>query len=118
MKAVDAMVESWKLNWEAPIHPDDSFHEVGSFDLLVLMGITRQLPALMESNPKFKEDWIKDCSDTCFEIDEAPPQDAESRKFSLMQHQLRTDVLHNLNKDPASEPVIQMLVGAKFTLVN
>ena len=116
--AVDTMVKEWKSNWDSPTRPDDSFHEVGSFDLLVLMGITNQLPGLMESDPKFKEAWIKDCSNTCFEIDEAPPRDAESKKFSLMQHQLRTDVLHNLKRDPASEPVIQMLVSANFTLVN
>jgi hypothetical protein len=35
-----------------------------------------------------------------------------------MQLWLRNDVLDNLKKEPAAEPVFKMLTEAKFTLVD
>jgi hypothetical protein len=40
------------------------------------------------------------------------------RHFIIMQLRLRNDVLDNLKKEPASEPVIQMLQNARFRLVD
>ena len=66
----------------------------------------------MESDSRFVKDWIADCSYTCFHIA------SDSGRYILMQLQLRNDVLDHLKKEPASEPVLEMLADAKFTLVD
>ncbi|MGA3345460.1 MAG: hypothetical protein ABSC76_11380 [Terracidiphilus sp.] len=117
LKAADAMAASWKRLWDEDEPYDVVFHETGAFDLLVLMGITHQLPAPMADDLKFTQMWIEDCTDTCFTIWGVPENAADEHRLA-MELRLRNDVLDNLKKEPASEPVVQMLLDARFRLVD
>ena len=117
MKAADTMAAAWKLFWDDDDPYDAVFHESGAIDLLALMGITRQIPAPMVSDPKFARMWMDACNDSCFTINNDMEIPA-GRHFIIMQLRLRNDVLDNLKKEPASEPVIQMLQNARFRLVD
>jgi len=116
MKAVDAMAVDWKLLWEDE-GTDTIFFEQGATDLLALMGITHQMPAPMVNDPKFTQMWMEACSETCFTISGDMEKPAGQR-YIIMQLRLRNDVLDNLKKEPASEPVLQMLGDARFRLVD
>ncbi|MGD0294214.1 MAG: hypothetical protein ABSB30_10190 [Terracidiphilus sp.] len=116
-KAADAMATSWKLLWDEDPPYNAVFHETGAFDLLVLMGITHQLPTPMVDDPKFTQMWIGDCRESCFTI-WGVPEDASAEHGLAMEFRLRNEVLDNLKKEPASEPVIQMLWDARFRLVD
>jgi hypothetical protein len=115
--AADAMVAAWKRLWDRETPDNAVFHEIGSFDLLALLGVTHELPALMRTDAKFTSDWIADCTYTCFHFG-GDPADLAQGKYILMQLRLRNNVLDNLKKEPAAEPVIKMLEDAKFTLVD
>ncbi len=117
LKAADAMAASWKLLWDDDEQYDTIFHEYGAIELLALMGITHQLPAPMVDDLKFTQMWIEECNDTCFTIssDLAKPV---GQHYIIMQLRLRNDVLDNLKKESASEPVIQMLWDARYRLVD
>jgi hypothetical protein len=117
LKAADAMAAAWKRLWDEDEPYDVEFHETGAFDLLVLMGITHQLPTPMADDFKFTQTWIEDCTDTCFTI-WGVPEDAAAEHRLAMELRLRNDVLENLKKEPASEPVVQMLWDARFKLVD
>jgi len=116
MKAADAMAADWKLLWEDE-WTDTIFFEQGGTDLLALMGITHQMPAPMVNDPKFTQMWMEACSETCFTIWGDLEKPAGQHNI-IMQLRLRNDVLDNLKKEPASEPVIQMLQDARFRLVD
>jgi len=116
-KAANAMARSWKQLWDEDEPFDVEFHETGAFDLLVLLGITHQLPAPMVDDPKFKEMWVEECSEKCFTI-WGVPEDAAGEHRLAMELRLRNDVLDNLKKEPASEPVTQMLWDARYRLVD
>jgi hypothetical protein len=118
MKAADAMAASWKLLWDDVNEVyDTEFYEYGSIELLGIMGITHQIPAPMVDDPKFTQMWMEACNDTCFTIgsDLTKPM---GQRYIIMQLRLRNDVLENLKKEPASEPVVQMLQDARFRLVG
>ena len=115
--AADAMVVAWKRLWDRDLPYNAAFHETGSFDLLALMGITHELPAPMRTDVKFTGEWVENCSYVCFHID-YDPASARNGRAVLMQLWLRNDVLDNLKKEPAAEPVFMMLAEAKFTLVD
>ena len=118
MKAADAMAASWKLLWDdTEENYDTLFYEEGSIDLLALMGITHQLPAPMVDDPKFTQMWIEACNNTCFTIGSDLTKPA-GQHYIIMQLSLRNDVLDNLKKEPASEPVVHMLFDARFRLVD
>jgi len=116
MEAADAMAADWKLLWDDE-WTDTIFFEQGGTDLLALMGITHQMPAPMVNDPKFTQMWMEACSETCFTIWSDLEKPAGQRCI-IMQLRLRNDVLDNLKKEPASEPVIQMLQDARFRLVD
>jgi hypothetical protein len=116
MNAADAMAADWKLLWEDK-WTDTIFYEQGPTDLLALMGITHQMPAPMVNDPKFTQMWMEACKETCFTIGSDMEKPAGQR-YIIMQLRLRNDVLDNLKKEPASEPVIQMLQDAQFRLVD
>jgi hypothetical protein len=115
--AADEMAVAWKRLWDRDTPFNAAFHESGSFDLLALMGVTHELPAPMRTDANFTKDWIEDCSNACFRLD-YDRASAASGRYTLMQLWLRNDVLDNLNKEPAGEPVFKMLMDAKFTLVD
>jgi hypothetical protein len=115
--AADSMTVAWKRLWDRETPDNAVFHEIGSFDLLALLGVTHELPALMRTDAKFTSDWIADCSYTCFHFG-GDPADLAQGKYILMQLRLRNNVLDNLKKEPAAEPVFKMLEDAKFTLVD
>jgi len=118
MKAADAMAASWKLLWDdTEENYDTLFYEDGSIDLLALMGITHQLPGPMADDPKFTQMWIEACNNTCFTIGSDLTKPA-GQHYTIMQLRLRNDVLDNLKKEPASEPIVQMLQDARFRLVD
>jgi hypothetical protein len=116
MKAADAMSADWKLLWEDE-GTDTTFFELGATDLLALMGITHQMPAPMVNDPKFTQMWMEACSETCFTIG-SDMEKPMGQRYIIMQLRLRNEVLDNLKKEPASEPVIQMLQDARFRLVD
>jgi hypothetical protein len=112
------MAASWKLLWDdAEENYDAVFFEDGPIDLLALMGITQELPAPMVDGPKFTKVWIEACNNTCFTINSDLTKPAGQR-YIIMQLRLRNDVLGNLKKEPASEPIVQMLQNARFRLVD
>ncbi len=115
--AADAMVVAWRRLWDRDTPFNAVFHESGSIDLLALLGVTHELPTLMRTDAQFTNDWIKDCSYACFHLNYEPGLSASGR-FTLMQLWLRNDVLDNLKKEPAAEPVLKMLSDATFTLVD
>jgi len=116
LKAADAMAADWKLLWDDE-RTDTIFYEYGATDLLALMGITHQMPAPMVNDPKFTQMWMEACTETCFTIGSDLEKPAGQR-YIIMQLRLRNEVLGNLKKEPASEPVIQMLQDARFRLVD
>ena len=111
------MVSAWKRLWDRDTPYNAAFHERGQFDLLALLGVTHEIPALMRSDPKFLSAWIEGCSNVCFDLSSDLNSPASGR-YTLMQLWLRNDVLDNLKKEPAAEPVLKMLTDAKFTLVD
>jgi hypothetical protein len=118
IKAADAMAASLKRLWDdVDENYDTAFYELGPIDLLALMGITHQLPAPMVDDPKFTQMWMDACNNTCFTIrsDLTKPR---GQHYIIMQLRLRNDVLDNLKKEPASEPVVQMLQDARFRQVD
>ena len=116
-RAANLMVARWRAVWERGTPFNAAFHEEGAFDLLVLLGITQQMPEVMARDPKFLHAWLADCSYTCFHLGGDPADPAQGKSI-LMQLRLRNDVLDNLKEEPAAEPVIKMLADAKFTLVD
>lgn len=117
MAAADEMVKRWRALWDRQDPYNAEFHETGAFDLLALLGVAHELPAAMANDPEFVKEWIDDCNYSCFHLGGDPSDPADGR-FILMQLQLRNDVLDHLKKEPASEPVLDMLMDAKFTLVD
>jgi len=117
LKAADAMAASWKLLWDDDKQYDTIFHEDGAIELLALMGITHQLPAPMVDDPKFTQMWMEKCNDTCFTIRSDLTKPA-GQHYIIMQLRLRNDVFDHLKKEPASEPVLQMLWSARYRLVD
>jgi hypothetical protein len=116
-KAADDMATAWKTLWNEDNPYNATFHETGAFDLLVLMGITHQLPAPMATDPKLTQTWIDACNNSCFTIFGDPAKLGDQRNI-LMQLGLRNDVLRDLRNEPASESVVQMLQDAQFRLVD
>jgi hypothetical protein len=117
MNAADAMAASWKLLWDEGEPYNAVFHENGAIELLALMGITHQMPTPMVDDPKFTQMWIDGCNDTCFRISSDLEKPA-GQHYIIMQLRLRNDVFDHLKKEPASEPVLQMLWDARFRLVD
>jgi hypothetical protein len=115
--AADMMVKQWKVLWDRDEPFNAAFHEEGALELLELMGLTHELPALMRTDPSFTREWIESCSYVCFHLG-YDGKSADSGRNTLMQLWLRNDVLDNLKKEPAAEPVFKMLEDAKFTLVD
>ena len=116
MAAVDTMVKRWKAVWYRDDPYDAAFHETSASDLLELIGLTHELPAQMVSDPAFTKDWVKACADTCFTIWGVPADPAEEHGLA-MRLWLRNDLLDNLKREPASKPVIKMLVEARYRLI-
>jgi hypothetical protein len=117
LKAADSMADSWKLLWDEDEPYDTIFHEYGAIELLALMGITHQLPEPMVDDLKFTQMWMEECNNTCFTIS-SDMDDPAGQRYIIMQLRLRNDVFDNLKKEPASEPVIQMLWDARYRLVD
>jgi hypothetical protein len=117
LKAVDSMVAAWKLFWDEDPPFSAEFHEQGASDLLVLMGITRELPKQMRDDPEFVLTWIERCKDSCFTI-WGDPANRKDQAGILLQLQLWGDVLHHLKQEPATEPIFDMLRSAQFRMVD
>jgi hypothetical protein len=115
--AADAMAVAWKRLWDRDMPYNAAFHERGQFDLLALLGVTHELPALMRTDPTFTSEWIKGCSNACFTISPNPDSQTNGHP-TWLELGLRDDLLDNLKKEPAAEPVFKMLRNAKFTLVD
>jgi hypothetical protein len=116
-KAANEMTIAWKNAWDNTAPYYSTFHEIGAFDLLALMGITHEFPGPLASDPSLRGTWIENCRDNCFHLD-GNPLDPSDGRFMLMQLWLRNDVLDNLKREPAAEPVLKMLRDAKFSLVD
>ena len=115
--AADAMVRTWKLHWDEDPPFDTVFHERGASDLLSLMAFTHEMPAQMAGDPAFVKMWVEECKSTCFTIWGVPKNAAQEHGVA-MQLWLRNDLLDNLKRKPASEPVLEMLRDAQFRLVD
>jgi hypothetical protein len=115
--AAEMMVKQWKALWDRDVPFNAAFHEEGALELLELMGLTHELPALMRADPSFTREWIESCSFTCFHLG-YDGKSADSGRNTLMQLWLRNDVLDNLKKEPEAEAALKMLEDAKFTLVD
>jgi hypothetical protein len=115
--AVDRMVKRWKAVWDRDDSFNAAFHEAGASDLLELIGLTHELPARMVSDPAFTKEWAKACANSCFTIWGVPENQSEEHALA-MRLWLRNDVLDNLKKESASEPVVKMLEEAQFRLVD
>jgi hypothetical protein len=113
--AVVEMVKRWKAVWERDDPYDAAFHETAAFDLLALLGITYELPSSMAGDPRLIQEWTEDCQYTCFTIWGDPTKPAD-QKGILMLLQLRNDLTDHLKKEPATEPIFDMLWNAQFTL--
>jgi hypothetical protein len=111
------MASAWKIAWDEKEPYDVEFHEGGGLDLLALLGVTHHLPGPMAADPKFTQMWIEECRDICFTINSDLEHPAGQR-FVIMQLQLRNDVFDHLKKEPASEPVLEMLWDARYRLVD
>lgn len=114
--AANDMVGLWKKLWYRDEPFNVAFHETGSFDILVLLGITHKVPKPLTADPEFMHEWLKDCSDRCFMIygDDDP---SAKQEWQRMMH-LRHDVLIHLKREPAAEPVFTMLKNAELYPVN
>ena len=115
--AADEMVKRWKAVWERDDPFNVEFHETTPIDLLHLMGLTHKLPAQMVGDAAFTKEWVEACSGNCFTIWGVPENSAEDHGVAMLLW-LRNDVLDHLKKEPASEPVIEMLEEAQFRLVD
>jgi len=115
MKAADGMATAWKLLWDRDTPFNAAFHESGQFDLLALLGVTHELPTLMRIDSKFTDDWVRGCKDSCFEF-YVDPDKSSCQQHIVMIFRLVNDLRHNLKKEPASKPVLDMLYGAQFKL--
>jgi hypothetical protein len=115
LKAADTMAAAWKRLSDRDTPYNAAFHESGYFDLLALIGVTHELPLLMKTEPQFTKDWVRGCSGTCFEF-WVDPEAPSGEQYIVMIFRLVNDLRHNLKKEPASEPVLDMLYKAQFTL--
>ena len=115
--AVDNMVRCWKAVWDRDDPFNAAFHETAASDLLELMGLTRELPTQMAGDREFTKAWVEACSETCFTIWSVPKNSTQEHSLA-MQLWLRNDLLDNLKKEPASEPIVQMLQDARYRLVD
>jgi hypothetical protein len=113
--AADAMVAAWKRLSDRDMPYNAAFHESGYLDLLALLGLTHELPALMQTDEKFTSDWVKGCIGTCFDF-YLDPEKPSGHRFIVVIFRMVDDLRHNLKKEPASEPVLDMLYSAKFRL--
>ncbi len=111
------MAERWKKLWYRDDPFNAAFHETGSFDLLVLMGITHRMPSPMTVDEAFTKDWVSDCNDRCFMVydDSGGPEVQQTLRNQL---RLRKDLLQHLKREPAATPVIAMIRNLKVTPVN
>ena len=116
-RSAEAMVTAWKLAWNEDQPYDVEFHERGAFDLLVLLGITHQLPKRMASDPTLIAGWTAECAGTCFTLN-GDLHDPHFQRYVLEQLRLRNDVLDHLRQEAASVPVLEMLRNATFRLVD
>jgi hypothetical protein len=115
--AANRMAESWKQLWYSKDWHNAGFHEVGSFELLVVIAITRKLPGPLVADPKFMQDWLKDCKGSCFQIFGNDDPSAKAESLRLLR--LRNDVMDQLKGDPTAKPVLEMLKNARLDdLVN
>ncbi|MGO8934850.1 MAG: hypothetical protein ACLPLZ_10575 [Terracidiphilus sp.] len=110
--AADAMAERWKRLWYRDPPYNAAFHEVGSFELLVVIAITRKLPGPLVADPKFMQDWLKDCKGSCFQIFGNDDPSAKAESLRLLR--LRNDVMDHLKGDPEAKPVLEMLKNARL----
>jgi hypothetical protein len=117
VKTVNEMVSKWKLLWDQDPPFNAEFHEIGASDLLELMALTHKLPAQMVRDTGFRQTWIEACKESCLTIWSVPNNRVEEHAVGMLLW-LRNDVLDNLKREPASEPVIQMLQDAQFSLVD
>jgi hypothetical protein len=114
--AANTMADRWKQLWYRDDPFNVAFHETGSFELLVMMAITRRVPKPMVDNPTFLHDWMDDCSDRCFMI--YGDEDPSAGKEKLRMLRLRNDVLAHLRREPAAKRVLEMLKNTKLDPVN
>ena len=84
----------WKKLWYRDTPFNAAFHETGSFELLVLIAITRKLPDALTSDPVFMKDWLSDCSDRCFMIYGEDDPSAKQERLRMLR--FRNDVIANL----------------------
>jgi len=110
--AANTFTRRWKSLWYRDNPFNAAFHEVGSFDLLVLMGITHKVPKPMIDDPAFMSAWLEDCKDRCFMIYGDDDPGAKDQWLKMLR--LRNDVLKNLKREPAAKPVLTMLKNAKL----
>jgi hypothetical protein len=114
--AAEKVATNWKKLWYRENPFNASFHEVGSFTLLVLMGITHRVPVQMTADPAFMHDWLADCSERCFMI--YGDDDPGARQEQLRMIRLREEVVDHLGNTPAAKSVREMLKNAKLDSVN
>jgi len=116
-KSAEALVAAWRAVWERDNPTNASFYETSTPDLLALLALTHKLPDEMARDPAFTKEWVEACTGTCFTIWSVPENPAEEHDLA-MRLWLRNDLLSNLKREPASEPVIEMLAEAQYRLVD
>jgi hypothetical protein len=110
--ATNSLAESWKQLWYSKDWYNAAFHEVGDFELLVVIAVTRKLPEPLVADPTFMQDWLRGCKGSCFQIfgNDDPSAKAESARLL----RLRNEVMTELQGDPAAKSVLEMLKNARL----
>jgi hypothetical protein len=114
-KARDAVAVAWKALWERKTPLNTMFHNSGPVDLLAVLGVTHELPALMRTDAALTKEFTEACQHSCFTfwLDPEEPSD-QTRLVNLFR--LYHDVQLKLKREPAAEPVFSMLKNGKFSL--
>ncbi len=121
LQAADAMAVAWKGLWDQENPWNASFHESGAFDLLILMGLTHQVPKPLKDDKEFLKLWIHECEASCFTISYSSA-DEKNPKGLLQPLRLRSETLHALedsdNPDEATRAVVDLLMSATYEWVD
>jgi hypothetical protein len=115
MNAADAMTVAWKRLWDRDNPFNAEFHEQGALDLLALLNLTHELPETMRKDPTFVGLWTHECAASCFDF-WVNPDTPSGQRYIVSLFRVVNDLRHNLKREPASEPVWQMLEDAQFSL--
>jgi len=110
------MAVAWKVLWERDNPYNAVFHEVGAFDLLVLLDVTYQVPTSMQKDAAFMDEWTNACKGMCFTIWGDPDNPAQ-QKAVLIQLHMNNDLLNHFEGKPEAKPIFDLMMNAQYDMV-